>query len=121
VKELVGLRVIVPVADLEILAIHRPDAAVEFGIFDRPVEDLLRVRGIADVVDLRVHVGEAGHVHVRAAGVLLHLDVRRFPGPGVGDHMGDQVHVRAAAVLLVERPDRRAGVLPQRGRREGQQ
>src|SRR6185437_7566710 len=43
--------------------------------------------------------------------VLLHLDVRELPRARVRDHVGEHVHVGAAAVLLVEGADRGAGVL----------
>jgi hypothetical protein len=110
------------VADLEVLPVHRADAAVQFRVLDLPVEDLLRMRRVADVVDLAIEVGESGDVHVGAPRILLHFDIRGHPaGARMGHHVRDHVHRLAAAVLLVERPDGDAGVLRlQRHSAEGQ-
>ena len=109
--ELVRLRVVVLVADLEVLAVHRADAAVQLRILDGPVVDLLRRRRVADVVDLHVEVDEAAEIDVRPVAILLDLDVRGFPRARVADDVREHVHLVGAVVLGIGRRQRGARIL----------
>src|SRR6185503_4262614 len=112
--ELVRLRIVVAPVDLEVITIHRADAAMQLRVLDGPAEDLLRRSGVPDVVDDGVVVDEARDVRVGAIQILLELDVRRFPRRRVGGDVRETVDLLAATFLLVEVGDSHAGVLSRR-------